>query len=606
METNEQPASNLLTDFKCARTLLKTSSRGKNPDWYREAVSLEQQLHLFETAQSGGGFLSFLLDLKSQETTPLNPLPGEPDSEALASYLDYLQAEILPAKTRSLGVVLHLRREASVFDFPLPVGEEVDFKALQQEIAVNPAGVLKDRTLTEGHLSFRIFPTPAAPHAGDFGTAVAMTARGETLLAAFRALGRERNFPIRTHGLASPLLLMARLPRTLGQDQESPFCVMLRYCDFSFFGFFTAGGELILLRSLKHNEAQLPHNLESILTTTAASIELASLSVKAYDCRLEKGVSLEGELTPLFLTVPFCVEVLSERGLGVPPRREEEEDSLGRMPKPLSLETLPLELSTYLLADDAPDLAFAETETFGPNLKENYHLQNFLEVPAAERDAFPGAIDMKLLRIGRLLTRTGLAACLLLTLFAAAIIFRQTTSVQWKSAKVGKAQAATVAKRLREVRGKEKLLADRSKGWVAMEVFSRLFPHDGSVRFGDASYQVSTTDSKETSGATAGLVRSWTVQGFAKEGVIDQLVKLNSIEGMTEVFEEVEAATASGSLDLSQKTRNLLVDMKFSENKGFEPGARRGAIASFQNQFTLDIKQRIEKGDPLAIPVTQL
>jgi hypothetical protein len=583
METYEQPASSLVTNFKFARTLLKETSRGKNPDWYREAIVLDQQLHLFESTQ---GFVTFLLDRKSQETFSLKTLPLDPDAETLASYFDYLEAEVLPPKARSLGVILHLRSEASVFEFPLPEGEDVDIKALQQKIATSPAEVLKDRTVGERNLSIRIFPTPAAPHAQDFGTAVAMTSRGADLLATFRELGRERNFPIRTHGLGSPMILMARLPRTFG-EQEEPFCVMLHYRALSFFGFFTAEGELILLRSLKHVGEKLPHNLESILATTAASIELPTFALKVFDCRFHPETSLESELSGLLLNIPY---------------------EMGSVPQVVAEGTEPLspELASYLISDDDPALAFAETETFGRNIAAGYHLQNFLWVPQHEIDALPGAVDMKLLRVGRLLTRTGLAACLLLALFAAFTIFRQTTSVEWKSAGSGKAQAATVAKELNTARAKEKLLADRSKGWVAMEVFSRLFPGEAAVQFDSANYKVSTTNGDEAKGATAGLVRSWTVEGFARESAIDTLVKLNSLEGMTTVFEEVEAATVSGSVDLSPATRNLMVDMKFSENKSFDSRAPRDAPTSFRNQFTLDIKQRIEKGDSLALPVTQL
>lgn len=598
MEHDEQQPPHFFKDFAHARTLLKKTSRGKNAAWYREAVQLDHQLHLFESTH---GFLSFFHNSSSGEIVSLKVLSSENAEEVVPSYFEYLKTEVLPEKSRGLGVILHLNHEASVFEFPRQEWATTHpGKSLRELIAEDPAEVLQDRTLAESTLSFRVFPTPAHPNVEESSCAIAVSSRGEDLLAAFRNMGASEDYPIRTHGLSSPLLLISRLPRTLEGLEENPFCVLLRYEGFSFVAFFQGDGELILLRSIRHQNSALPHNLESILSTTAASIELPSLTIRAFDCRLTKEIALNTELIPLLLSIPFEVESLQRKAAGEENPTEESNDNSDAVRA-----DLPLELRVFRMKDDEPALAFAGTETFGSQIGDGYHLQNFLEVSKQERDAMPGAVDMKLLRIGRVITRVGLAACLLFAISIAFSVFTKMRSDEWKSAKGNQVLAANAAKELRAVRGKEQLLADRSKGWIAMEVLARLFPLDGSFQFNDAKYTV-TPILAETGATSVGFTRIWTVNGLARENTTEALMKRNSTEGMGTVFEKAAAATGSSSLGLSEKTRNLLVDLNFSDNEKYDPAVSNTRTESFAFKFSLTIKQRIEGGDPLAIPVAQL
>ena len=384
---NEQAEPHFLKDYAHARRLLKDTSRGKNPDWYRDAYLLSNQIHLFET---GSRYTkSYFWSDADEAWINLNPISAKADASSLEEYMAYLQGEVLPANCRSLGVVLHLNHEASVFEFPIQDWSAIQPGAsLRDLIREDPASVLQDRTLSNESLSFQVFPTPASPQVASSGCAVATSRRGESILRAFRDLGNESNFPIRTIGLSSPILLLSRLPRTLG-PHEKAFCVMLRFEDFSFFGFYSAEGELILLKSIKHTGKQLPHNLESTFSTTAASVELADWKLLVFDCRTIREPSLEDELATLLFSLEYQVFM--------PPATEGD--------------LLPIELSTFQIEDDNPELAFSETETFGTNIQEGYHLQDFLSPNQEELDVIPGAVDMKLLRIGRVVTRMGLAAC---------------------------------------------------------------------------------------------------------------------------------------------------------------------------------------------------
>lgn len=580
MEHEETNPPNFLKDYSYARSLLKNTSRGKNPDWYRDAHLLSNQLHLFET---GTRYTAYYWNETSNEWQLVNALPGKVDPSVLEEYLQYLQLEVFPSSCRSLGVVLHLNQEASVFEFPNQDWNEVQAgSTLSELIRSNPSLVLQDRTLAESNMTFRVFPTPASPHVATSGCAVATSRRGEELLAAFREVGNETNFPIQTSGLSSPLLLLARLPRTLGV-QEKAFCIMLRFDEFSFFGFYTVAGELIVLRSIKHANKQLPHTLESTLTTTAASVELSDMELKVFDCRAQKTPALDTELGGVLFNLSYQVFV--------PPASEE-------LP-------LPIELSTFQIEDDNPGLVFSETETFGTNISEGYHLQDFLSPSDQELDLLPGALDMKVLRLGRIFTRVALAACLLFGAYVGVSSFSKTSSESWKKGQTSTSEALTLSKDLKKVKATEQFLADRSKGWATLELFARLFPLDGSVRFNTAEHKASPEGTNVKLPSTS-LVKKWTIQGFALEQATDSLVRLNTQEGMGEVFKAVESNTGNSSFDLSQNTRNLMVNLDLEENTSFNRNAPQGTMNAYPYQFSLEITQRIESGDTLAIPVTKL
>ncbi|MGJ8725559.1 MAG: hypothetical protein ACSHYB_13455 [Roseibacillus sp.] len=579
---DEKSAPHFLKDYAYARSLLKDTSRGKNPDWYRDAHLLPHQVHLFE---SGSRYLAYFWSEAENKWANLTPLPTKADSSVLEEYISYLQLEVLPTSCRSLGVVLHLNQEASVFEFPIQDWNEIQPGAtLRDLIREDPASVLQDRTLSNESLSFQVFPTPASPQVANAGCAVATSRRGETILQEFRNLGNRSNFPIRTIGLSSPLLLLSRLPRTLG-PQEKAFCTMLRFEEFSFFGFYSAEGELILLKSIKHTGKQLPHSLESTFATTAASVELAEWKLQVFDCRVNREPSLETELAGILFSLEYQVFV--------PPVATDGE-------------SIPIELSTFQIEDDNAGLAFSETETFGANIADGYHLQDFLSPTQDELELIPGAVDMKILRIGRILARVGVAACVLFGAFVAFTSFKKTSSPVWKDGEKASSATLALSNDLSKVRTTEKYLADRSKGWVTLELFSSLFPLDGSVKFESADHRASAEQASTAKLGTVGLVKKWTITGFAREEATANLVKLNTQAGMGEVFSTVRQTTGNSSFDLKKNTRSLLVNLDLSENSSFKSDAPKSSGSSYPYKFSLEITQRIEAGDPLAVPLTKL
>lgn len=101
-------------------------------------------------------------------------------------------------------------------------------------------------------------------------------------------------------------------------------------------------------------------------------------------------------------------------------------------------------------------------------------------------------------------------------------------------------------------------------------------------------------------------MKTWKLSGLAQGSATDSLVRLNTQEGMGEVFEAVKNSTGNSAFDLSKPTRNLLVNLDYQENSDFNPEAPPQTPQSFPYKFALEITQRIEAADPLAVPLTKL
>lgn len=578
MESTDTSPPNILKDFMHARGLLKSTSRGKNPDWYRDAFLLTNQLHLVASAM---GYRAFLREPEEEGWKEISPIPEKYDESFLEGYISEVRSN-LPRGTRSLGVILHLNSDASVFEFPIQDWEaEHNGLSLEQLISNDPGAVLQDRTLSGDDMSFRVYPVPASPLSANTGVAVASSRRGEDLLSGLRALGDESNFPIRTHALNSPLLLLSRLPRTFG-PQDTAFCTLLRYEGFSFCGFFNGSGELVLLKSLRHAQNELPPNLETILATTAASVEISELVVKAFDCRSVAKTPLEDELARLLFQVPFQVFL--------PPNEKANQF---------------IELTVFDVADDNPNLGFSETESFSSTISQGYHLQDFLSPSLEELNALPGAVDMKLLRTGRLLGRLGLVACLGFAAYATMVCLKKTSSDDWKTNATSSNESTNLNAEISKLERTEKLIGGRSKGWVAMELYSQLFPLDGSVQLASADYKVGANGNIGKVG-NSGFVKTWTLRGFASNSITKEVGRINSEEGMGKIFDGVQEVTGSSSMDLSPATRDLSVNLDLSRNQDFVASAPRGSSESFPYSFNLDITQKVASADSLSIPIQKL
>ena len=563
---------------KCCR-LARASSRGRNPAWYQDVSSLGHQIHFYEV---GNQYFAFYFNVSAGTWVTVSPVSSTADDEALQQYLDYIRSEVLPPKTKSLGFMIHLNQEVSVFEFPLSHWEdEGGVAAVRDLIHTDPGQVLQDRTLSADKNSFRVYPTPASPSVETTGCAIATATRGEDFLKRLRDLGVEANFPIRTLGLCSPLLLMARLPRTFG-NQDKPFCTMLRFEDFSFFGFFTGAGELILLRSVRNTNKKLPHNLESNLLASAAAVEISELEVKAFDCRIQQEESLEDELSGILFNCVFQTFV--------PPTQSEI--------------TLPPELSVFQIEDSNEGLSFSETETFGQTIDDNYHLQDFLPPSSVEVEALPSGFDMKLFRLGRLMKFAGGLAVMSFMAWTFLGILKVRKNADFSQEIQSVPDIAALTQKLGKLRSTESYLIPRSRAWVNMELISQMFENDGSVMLSEVEHTAAPARGGLAT-AKSPIEKTWTISGLANTQALSRFDTLNTQEGMKEVFKRASEVTNDESLDPSPNSRNLFIVLEL-DRRSSEVALSDGSTRYFTHKFTIKIRQTFSAADKIALPKNKI
>ncbi len=143
-------------------------------------------------------------------------------------------------------------------------------------------------------------------------------------------------------------------------------------------------------------------------------------------------------------------------------------------------------------------------------------------------------------------------------------------------------------------------LADRSKGWITMELYSRLFPDIRAIMVQDTAYTVRPDAMRDK--ATVSFVKEWAINGFANDDARARLTEINSREGIKKVFRNVMDITGDESMNPDLPTRNLSVNLLVSENKKFDIKKGTTPESRFPVVFRLTISQRIAAEDPLAFP----
>jgi len=231
-------------------------------------------------------------------------------------------------------------------------------------------------------------------------------------------------------------------------------------------------------------------------------------------------------------------------------------------------------------------------------------LQDFLSPRQEEQDLYPGEVEMKAMRYGGLAFRAIAAVLVLFVLWGAFRLVQIVRDPAWHSKPVSSISggAELLRKKITSYEQWNSFLADRSKAWVSMELFSRMFPNPKAIVITQANHTVrpeAARDQKKVS-----LLKDWTINGFANDAALDHLTAINTREGIRNVFRNVYELTADESMNPDVPTRNLVVNLLASENKRFDPDKGTTAESQFPFIFSLTISQRIESNDPLAIPTT--
>jgi hypothetical protein len=270
---------------------------------------------------------------------------------------------------------------------------------------------------------------------------------------------------------------------------------------------------------------------------------------------------------------------------------------------------LPLECLAASVALEEANSPLANNETFPILYGDGWSLQDFLPATPEETTLFPSRKSMLLVRASRPFH----ALCALCILGLAAWIgidfFKAMNQDEWSfdaemAAKRDKKKAALLHE-ANQLSRWDNLLEDRSKGWANMELVARMFPEDAGILL--RTFEHSAALEASTGKGSIGIIKNWTLTGFAKAEAQPLLTELNTRHGITNIFREVAESTGNSAFSPELATRSLMVSISTVENRRFKaPPGDPSAMdeTAYPLSFTMNLSQRFEANDPLALPAS--
>jgi len=563
-----------------ARRLHKETSRSKSKDWYRPALSLDCQLHFFLEGESITD--AYLVTGKAPDrvwqkvSAPL--ITGS--EEELGEYFGEVREILKEKKAASLGVVLHLADEFATSELA-PLHEKPEsYGELRDILEEDPHKLLQDHSASFEDISYRLFPNPGNDSLNMLGAAITISRRHQDFLKLFRMVGDANKFPVRTMALSAPLVALHHLPQLMDEIPDRPFCLALTYSSFTVLAFFKKGGDLVMLRTVRHHVGGIPPNVSNTIQTMAIALEL-------------------GEMDVLILSMARSKESITT----IPGM--ESSHTLNWQELPGMNPEVPLEFQASVWespVEEGGPQGLRGTETFRELEEGQWARQDFLPPTQEEEDLYPSQIEMRAMRIGAIGLRVGGAVLLGMLAWTGIRSFFILRDSAWH---VGDSAGMTnynqiLNGKIRSFEGWNTLLADRSKAWVSMELLNRLFPNPRWVMLTDSNYTNRPENIPRQK--TLGMIKEWTVKGYATDDALGHLNKLNTREGIREVFDGVYKVTGAEPMRTDLDTRNLVVNLVASENRRYAPEKPGGPETQFPFQFDLTITQRITQDDDIAIP----
>lgn len=577
---------NLLQRYLQARKVLRTTSRATNSAWFESAVSLPLQLHV---RNDGIRIDAWIYEPAEQRWSPAPPITDEilSDPDHAAAYaLSFLNSQVNP-KCKALGVVLHVADEFATaaldpdHDTPAALGE------LRTLIATDPDRILDDSSLSPETHSWRIFPYHGTG-APQFATAISIARRCEPFVSRFRELGEQRNFPVRTCTLSAPLVTLQTIPFLSGNQLGQPLIAALHYPHLTVLAFFNGHGNLLLLRTLQHRGHGRPIGLRHAATTTAAALEIGEPSVMVLP--LADGAT-DQVADDLRLAFPNSQVTLVDWA----------QSPFSALPKPE-----PIACHAKLAECTAP---LAGSVTFSSLRDEAWNLQDFLPPARELEERYPTRSEIKLLRAAGLahlgIAAVALVGSALFTLKIFGIMRQPEWAFNATEAAATKQRFTGLGMERLRMEQWDNLLSDRSKAWPTMELLCRLFPERSGILLRSLAHTVrpDTTPGQ----ARVGFVKEWRISGFAREESQDHLNRINSKEGINEIFSEVAHLTGNSAFKPDLQSRTIVVNLRTNENASFKPKPVEeivdGDDTTYPFTFDLLISQRFESSDPMALSV---
>ncbi len=588
MATFKHPASlNAFQQYAQACSILRNTTRARNPAWYQEALELGYQLHI---RTDGGSIVTFYHDRKKAEWSNGPTLTEEAlhDSAKLESLAAEALRQARSAGANALGVILHVADEFATTELKPELDNPAALLTLRDAAISDPSSILSDSSIQADQGSWRVMPYSAAG-SEVIGTAVTISRQYAPLIAAFRLAGENENFPVITHSLSAPLVAITGLNRAFEQTPGKAFVAILQYPWFTTLAFFNDHGDLRLIRTLQHRGLRRPTNFRNALATTNASLEFVDPDLFLVPLGSNVDNTLDADLRVTFST--SRVEVIQLAQNDRLPSWCPEPAIAARPAEPIQAETL--------------------SHTFTIFRDEKWPLQDFLPTPRDIVEIYPCRSEMKMLSMLRL-SRVALFAiavlCIAYFVFGTIDIIRKP---EWSFDPAQNAVTKTRLAKLTHERQKadhwNNLLDDRSKAWVNMESLSRMFPAESGMLV--KTFNHATRPDSAPGQAKIGFTKEWKITGFARDEALDYLNTINTTEGISAHFAEISRITGNSSFSTNIGNRNLVVNVRTQENGAYKSVPPEDMVDDDENTypftFDLTITQRFEATDPMAINVAK-
>lgn len=580
----QHPSSlNPWQQYHQACSILKNTSRASNPAWYQQAPEQDYQLHI---RAEGVAVVSSYYDRKSGQWSDGPKLTEDilHKEDAFQPILEEILKQALSANASSLGVVLHIADDFATAELNPDFDNPAVLNELRKKAVDEPGSILEDATIDKEATSCRIVPYAAAGSAS-IGTTVVINRDFAPFTSALREIGEKNNFPIITQSLSAPLVAMMGLGGMLPSQPDKPFVGILQYSWFTVLAFFNEHGDLKLIRTLQHRGIRKANNLRNALFTSSTSLEFLDPDLFIVPLGSEIDTELADELRQHFRNCR--IEAL------IPP----------------AADGVPEYCAELLIVNQTGQESAATSLTFTSLREDGWALQDFLPKPREQAEIHPLKSEMRLLRMTRLIR----VAVVILALSGLGYFGLGITSLirmpEWDfnpdDAGTAKARLNMLNEEKLRISYWESMLADRSKAWVVMEAFARMFPEGGNMLVQDMKY---TAKPDNTQGQTmVGFVKVWKISGLARDEALTYLNTLNTRDGIHKYFSHMADITGSTAYRPDVGNRNISVNVRTRENNSFRLMPPEEMVmtdvASYPFSFDLTITQRFEATDPMAINV---
>ncbi|MFC5049935.1 hypothetical protein ACFPK9_04850 [Rubritalea spongiae] len=642
--TISQPESlSLGRRFKQAKKLAKETSRVDNPNWYADAFSIDLQLHIFVGSDSGA--ISYIRTTSTGEWAkgPNISVEMEEDPTLLQPVLDGIVKEHLSdTKHPALGVILYVADEFATAE-PGPEHQNpAEIDTLRLKIQQDPRAVLEDASVSNTTHSWRLFPYPGAASGQAFATAISFTRRHEALLQEFRGYGNRNNIPIKTRAISAPLCAIAALPWLLEQKPENGFVAIHHYPRFSVLSYFNIHGDLVLIRTLQHHgnvpfspqtasaimtsatslELENPHvfvipmagaapmGMTDSLASMLPNSEVITLSPTSSALHIHTAPSAaKGKNESLGMTRPWkWSDLTAQTALESEPTPAEDADSDTAIPgvtRPWKIQDMAavamlsqvrLEVVSTTNPPSASNSVLAENHTFKTLVEEMWPIQDFLPPSEQETTLYPAQVEMKLLKWSKFLKIAAVAALALVAFKSGWDILSATKDPAWGYVSYNpQYEIMMLKKKAGDSSHLNTLLSDRSRGWTAMEVLPALFPENSGVTVSNFEYDAKITPA-DASNKKIPVSRLWKITGTANNKGKDLLDKLNTRQGIEEVFKQIKQNTGDSSFNPELFNRTPIANIGIT----YSASGRDGNSSPYK--FNMTLRQSFNNQDPLTLP----